>query len=119
MYVSTVRSVVRVSCVPWKYHARNSDHYIIDYWLVEHSVGHSIRSTNLVQLGFGEDELEAVSAWVSAPKSGSSLSSSSESDPSSSSESDQEQDSEEMDIDSDAGAEATQEMCQPPSDPEE
>ena len=111
MYVCTVRSVLRVSCVPWKYHAWNSDHHIIDYWLVEHSVGHLIRSTNLVQLGFGEDELEAVSAWVSAPKSGSSLSSSSESD--------QEQDSEEMDIDSDAGAEATQEMCQPPSDPEE
>ena len=70
-------------------------------------MGHLIRSTNLVQLGFGEDELEAVSA----PKSGLSLSSSSESD--------QEQDSEEMDIDSDAGAEATQEMCQPPSDSEE
>ena len=111
MYMFTVRSVVRVSCVPWKYHARNSGHHITDYWLVEHSVGHLIRSTNLVQLGFGEDELEAVSAWVSAPKSGSSLSSSSESD--------QEQQSEEMDIDSDAGAEATQEMCQPPSDSEE
>ena len=115
MYVSTVRSVVRVSCVPWKYHARNSGHHIIDYWLVEHSVGHLIRSTNLVQLGFGEDELEAVSA----PKSGSSLSSSSESDPSSSSESDPERHSEAMDIDSDAGAEATQEMCQPPLDSEE
>ena len=68
-----------------------------------------------VLLGFGEDEPEAVSA----SKSGSSSSSSSESDPSASSESDQEQQSEEMDIDSDAGAEATQEMCQPPSDSEE